>query len=66
MKKILAIVLLTSIVGCKKDLLDTSPYSSVTTATMRTTDNLTDLRVEGNYSSFRLIKGHIGLISTYE
>ncbi|WP_343567674.1 RagB/SusD family nutrient uptake outer membrane protein [Sphingobacterium sp.] len=66
MKKIIAIVLLTSILGCKKDLLDTSPYSSVSTATMWTTDNLTDLGIAGIYSSFRLLMGHSGLISPYE
>jgi len=54
MKKILnilfAIALLT---GCKKDLLDTSPYSQVASETMWTTDNLTDQGVTGVYALLR-------------
>ena len=66
MKKLIAILLITGILGCKRDLLDTSPYSSVSTATMWTTDNLTDLGVAGIYNSFRLKMSHSGLISLYE
>jgi hypothetical protein len=55
MKKIF-IALLTVIIvtGCKKNLLDTSPYSSVASATMWTTDNFTDLGVTGVYQALRL------------
>lgn len=55
MKKIF-IALLTVIIvtGCKKNLLDTSPYSSVASTTMWTTDNFTDLGVTGVYQALRL------------
>ncbi|AOM78104.1 RagB/SusD family nutrient uptake outer membrane protein [Pedobacter steynii] len=43
-----------SISSCKKSLLDTDPYSSVSSATMWTTDNLTDLGVTGVYQTLRL------------
>lgn len=53
MKKILifATLLLT---GCRENLLETSPYDSVSSATMWTTDNLTDLGVTGVYNALRL------------
>ncbi|UOE47244.1 RagB/SusD family nutrient uptake outer membrane protein [Mucilaginibacter sp. SMC90] len=55
MKKIyiltLAAILAT---GCKKNQLDTAPYSTVATANMWTTDNLTDLGVAGAYNALRL------------
>ncbi|PQA53453.1 RagB/SusD family nutrient uptake outer membrane protein [Siphonobacter curvatus] len=53
MKKLLifATLLLT---GCRENLLDTSPYDSVSSATMWTTDNLTDLGVTGVYNALRL------------
>ncbi|MVZ67000.1 RagB/SusD family nutrient uptake outer membrane protein [Sphingobacterium sp. DK4209] len=66
MKKILALIMICSLFSCKKDLLDTSPNSSVSTATMWTTDNLTDLGIAGVYNTFRLMMGHSGLISPYE
>ncbi|OYD44152.1 RagB/SusD family nutrient uptake outer membrane protein [Sphingobacterium cellulitidis] len=66
MKKILVIIIICGLIGCKKDLLDTSPNSSVSTATMWTTDNLTDLGIAGVYNTFRLMMGHSGLISPYE
>jgi len=55
MKKIF-IALLTVIIvtGCKKNLLDTAPYSSVASSTMWTTDNFTDLGVAGVYQALRL------------
>ncbi|WP_121808947.1 RagB/SusD family nutrient uptake outer membrane protein [Mucilaginibacter kameinonensis] len=55
MKKIF-IALLTVIIvtGCKKNLLDTAPYSSVASSTMWTTDNFTDLGVTGVYQALRL------------
>ncbi len=43
-----------SLQGCKKDLLDTSPYNALASSTMWTTDNLTDLGVNGVYEALRL------------
>lgn len=43
-----------SISSCKKDLLDTKPYKSVSSADMWSTDNLTDLGVTGVYQALRL------------
>ena len=40
--------------GCKKDLLDTTPYDQLATQNMWTTDNLTDLGVTGIYNAMRL------------
>jgi len=40
--------------ACKKDLLDTSPYSSASSGTMWTSDGLTDLGVTGVYQALRL------------
>ncbi|WP_146902028.1 RagB/SusD family nutrient uptake outer membrane protein [Adhaeribacter aerolatus] len=37
--------------GCEKDLLDTSPYDSIASSNMWTTDNLTDLGVNGVYAA---------------
>lgn len=55
MKKILSIILITVLfAGCKKELLDTAPYSAIASETMWTTDNLTDLGVAGVYASLRL------------
>jgi starch-binding outer membrane protein, SusD/RagB family len=52
MKKIFIILLTGAILtGCKKDLLDTKPYGSAASATMWTTDNLTDLGVTGVYAA---------------
>uniref|UniRef100_F4CB92 RagB/SusD domain-containing protein n=1 Tax=Sphingobacterium sp. (strain 21) TaxID=743722 RepID=F4CB92_SPHS2 len=66
MKKIFAILMISALCSCKKDLLDTSPYSSVSSTTMWTTDNLTDLGVAGVYNALRLKMGHSGLVSPYE
>jgi hypothetical protein len=55
MKKIFILLLTVAIVtGCKKNLLDTSPYSSVASSNMWTTDNFTDLGVTGVYQALRL------------
>jgi starch-binding outer membrane protein, SusD/RagB family len=40
--------------GCKKNVLDTAPYTSVGSAVMWTTDSYTDLGVAGVYSALRL------------
>ncbi len=40
--------------GCEPDLLDTSPYGSISSNTMWTTDNLTDLGMTGVYNGLRL------------
>ena len=53
-KMVLLLVAGLSISSCKKSLLDTNPYSSVSSATMWTTDNLTDLGVTGVYQALRL------------
>lgn len=66
MKKILAIILTLFICGCDKNLLDTTPYSSVSSATMWSTDNLTDLGVAGVYSALRIGIGNSGNTSPYE
>ncbi len=39
--------------GCRKDLLDTTPYGDVSSETMWTTDNFTDLGVNGVYQVLR-------------
>ncbi len=55
MKKIIAICILAALsTSCKKNLLETTPYSSVASETMWTTDNLTDLGVTGVYAALRL------------
>lgn len=67
MKKIL--ILLFGIIlvsGCQSDLLDTSPYSSVSSGNMWTTDNLTDLGVSGVYAALRLGTGSSSTTSPYE
>lgn len=66
MKKFFAIIIALSLGGCQDNLLDTAPYSSVSNATMWTTDNLTDLGVAGVYNTFRLEMGHSGLTTVHE
>jgi len=66
MKKILVVLLVVSLCSCKKDILETEPYSSVSSATMWTTDNLTDLGVAGVYNALRLGIGNSGNTSPYE
>ncbi|OAQ40317.1 carbohydrate-binding protein SusD [Pedobacter psychrophilus] len=52
MKKIFIIALAVTIVtGCKKDLLDTSPYDSLASGNMWSSENLTDLGVTGVYAT---------------
>lgn len=55
MKKILILTaaVLTLSIGCRKDLLDTAPYSQVASETMWTTDNLTDQGITGVYALLR-------------
>ncbi|WP_443944415.1 RagB/SusD family nutrient uptake outer membrane protein [Pedobacter sp. AW1-32] len=55
MKKlyILCLVLILGM-GCKKDLLNTTPYSQISSADMWTTADLTDLGLAGVYSAIRL------------
>jgi hypothetical protein len=48
-----AITAVALISGCKKDLLETAPYSQVASETMWTTDNLTDLGMTGVYAQLR-------------
>lgn len=66
MKKILAIFIILFVCGCDKNLLDTAPYSSVSSSNMWSTDNLTDLGVAGVYSALRLGIGNSGNTSPYE
>ncbi len=40
--------------SCKKNLLDTAPYGSLATESMWSSDNLTDLGVNGIYNALRL------------
>ncbi len=55
MKKIFLILsMATIIVSCKKGLLDTAPYDALASETMWTSDNLTDLGVNGIYNALRL------------
>lgn len=44
---------LLSLAGCTNDLLDTAPYGDVSSANMWTSDNLTDLGVNGIYNILR-------------
>jgi hypothetical protein len=55
MKKILTTILFAAAVlsACKKDLLETAPYSQVASETMWTTDNLTDQGIAGIYAQLR-------------
>jgi len=57
MKKGLIIICTAAAVSfssCKKDLLDTAPYGSLATESMWSSDNLTDLGVNGIYNALRL------------
>ncbi|WP_184550480.1 RagB/SusD family nutrient uptake outer membrane protein [Mucilaginibacter sp. FT3.2] len=40
--------------GCKKNLLDLTPYTAISSTTMWTNDNLTDLGMAGVYQALRL------------
>ena len=40
--------------SCKKELLDTEPYGALASETMWSSDNLTDLGVNGIYNALRL------------
>ncbi|PTS98977.1 RagB/SusD family nutrient uptake outer membrane protein [Pedobacter sp. HMWF019] len=54
MKKILTIIVaICTLTGCKKDLLETKPYSQIASETMWTTDNLTDQGITGVYALLR-------------
>lgn len=44
---------LLTLAGCTDDLLDTAPYGDVSSANMWTTDNLTDMGVNGIYNVLR-------------
>ncbi|MGX5690859.1 RagB/SusD family nutrient uptake outer membrane protein [Arcticibacter tournemirensis] len=66
MKKILAIIIILFVCSCDKDLLDTTPYSSVSSSNMWSSDNFTDLGVAGVYSALRLGIGNSGNTSPYE
>lgn len=56
MNKIIFILLIGALflTACTKNILDTAPNNQVASATMWTTDNLTDLGVIGVYSALRL------------
>lgn len=57
MKKVFIAICAAAVVGvssCKKDLLDTSPYGSLATESMWSSDNLTELGVNGIYNALRL------------
>lgn len=45
---------LLSIAGCRKNLLDTTPYTSISSSNMWTTSNLTDLGIAGVYQQLRM------------
>jgi len=60
----LSAILLT--VSCSNDLLDTTPYSAISSETMWTTDNLTDLGIAGVYAALRLGTGSSSTTSPYE
>ena len=67
MKRILIYLsIIVLVLGCRNDLLDTSPYSSVSSETMWTTDNLTDMGVAGVYAALRLGTGSSSTTSPYE
>lgn len=54
MKKILTLIFTIAVLtGCKKDLLETAPYSQIASETMWTTDNLTDQGMTGVYALLR-------------
>jgi len=55
MKKTFYILLIAvSLFSCKKTLLDTAPYDALASETMWSSDNLTDLGVNGVYNALRL------------
>lgn len=55
MKKLIIVInLVVLLASCKRDLLDTTPYGTVSSETMWTTDGLTDLGVNGVYHAMRL------------
>lgn len=67
MKRIIIFLSAILLIGsCKSDLLDTSPYSAISSETMWTTDNLTDLGVTGVYAALRLGTGSSSTTSPYE
>lgn len=51
---ILALLCAATTQSCKDDLLDTAPYGSLSSSTMWTTENLTDLGVAGVYQALRM------------
>ncbi|MBE7172653.1 MAG: RagB/SusD family nutrient uptake outer membrane protein [Williamsia sp.] len=51
---IIGTLLIVFLGSCKKNLLDTAPYSQLATESMWSSDNLTDLGVNGIYSALRL------------
>ncbi|MFT3677527.1 MAG: RagB/SusD family nutrient uptake outer membrane protein [Chitinophagaceae bacterium] len=58
MKKLLIFITAAAIMtSCRKNLLDTAPYSSASSETMWTTDGLTDQGVTGVYQAMRLSIG---------
>jgi len=57
------ILLLTGLVlasSCKKDLLNLTPYTAISSTTMWTNDNLTDLGMNGVYQALRLSSSSSG------
>lgn len=56
MKKYIAILLtgLMLATGCKKNMLNLTPYTAISSTTAWTTDNLTDLGMAGVYQALRL------------
>lgn len=59
MKKLIIIIAAAAIgfSSCKKGLLDTTPYGSLSTASMWLSDNLTEQGVNGIYNALRLGQG---------
>ncbi|OJX91070.1 MAG: RagB/SusD family nutrient uptake outer membrane protein [Paludibacter sp. 47-17] len=65
-KVILYLVVVFLVLGCDSDFLETSPYSAISSETMWTTDNLTDLGMTGVYAALRLGIGSSSTTSPYE
>lgn len=54
LNKIYLLIVAVSLLACTSDLLDTSPSGSVGSSSMWTTDNLTEMGVNGVYNTLRI------------
>lgn len=69
MKKILIIIVaICMFTSCKKELLDTKPYSQIASENMWTTDNLTDQGITGVYALLRygMVSGGASGLELYQ